>query len=175
MSDINVLALVGGAPSAETAKYSTRSAAASAPVDSASAATAAVAERSRAATVALRGQDESRQLILTGHVGDGRLQDLTGDVKYEVADPKVARVTSAGRVLPQSNGSTTITARYGQHAVTVNVAATVKKAAEAAACPLTAPWPTLTRSACHLRGARASRECEPIFPNDRAGNKALLA
>jgi hypothetical protein len=76
------------------------------------------------ATVALRGQDESRQLILTGHVGDGRLQDLTGDVKYEVADPKVARVTSAGRILPQTNGSTTITARYGQHAVTVDVTAT---------------------------------------------------
>jgi hypothetical protein len=70
---------------------------------------------------ALRGDDDSRQLILTGKLGDGRLQDLTGDVQYEIADPKVVRVTSAGRVLPLGNGTTKITARYGQHAVSVDV------------------------------------------------------
>src|SRR5262245_39181948 len=68
--------------------------------------------------VALRGADDARQLVLTATLPDGRLQDLTGDVKYEVADPKVARVTSAGRVVPLANGSTTVTARYGDRAVT---------------------------------------------------------
>jgi len=38
-------------------------------------------------------------------VGD-RTQDLTGDVTYSVADTKIARVTSSGRVLPLANGST---------------------------------------------------------------------
>jgi hypothetical protein len=72
-------------------------------------------------TFALRGDDDSRQLILTAAVGDGRQQDLSGDVAYEVADPKVVRVTPTGRVLPLGNGSTKITARYGQHTVSVAV------------------------------------------------------
>jgi hypothetical protein len=76
------------------------------------------------ASIALRGQDDSGQLILTGHSGDGRLQDLSGDVKYEVADPTVVRVTSAGRVLPLANGSTKITARFGHQTVNVNVTTT---------------------------------------------------
>jgi hypothetical protein len=75
------------------------------------------------ASVALRGEDESRQLILTGTLSDGRLQDLSGDVQYEVADAKVAKVNAAGRVLPVGNGNTTITARYGNH--TVKIAVTV--------------------------------------------------
>jgi hypothetical protein len=70
---------------------------------------------------ALRGDDDSRQLILTGTLGDGRLQDLSGDVEYEVADRNVVRVTPAGRVLPTGNGRTTITARYGPHKVSVDV------------------------------------------------------
>ncbi len=38
-------------------------------------------------TVTLRGVDDSAQLIVTGQVAEGRLQDLTGDIKYEVANP----------------------------------------------------------------------------------------
>jgi hypothetical protein len=44
-------------------------------------------------TVALKGEDDSRQLIATGALAGTQLQDLTGDVKYEVANPKLARVT----------------------------------------------------------------------------------
>src|SRR5438105_2628180 len=62
--------------------------------------------------VTLRGEDESRQLILTATLSDGRTQDFSGDAQFEVADQKVARVTSAGRVLPVGNGFTKITARY---------------------------------------------------------------
>src|SRR5262249_57250461 len=50
-------------------------------------------------------------------------QALSGDVKYEVADPKVARVSTAGRVVPLANGSTEITARYGDKVVKIAVAA----------------------------------------------------
>jgi hypothetical protein len=69
--------------------------------------------------VSLKGLDDSRQLILTGEVMGGRLQDLSGDVKYAVADPKVARVTAAGRVMPLANGSTEITASYGDRSVKI--------------------------------------------------------
>jgi hypothetical protein len=66
------------------------------------------------------GADESRQLIITGVTAD-RLQDLTGDVKYEVADGKVVRVSSSGRVVPLANGATTVTAKYGDKVVTIAV------------------------------------------------------
>src|SRR5262249_36094406 len=60
--------------------------------------------------VALKGLDDASQLIITAQVAGGRLVDLTHDVKYEVADEKTARVTSAGRVVPLLNGSTKVTA-----------------------------------------------------------------
>src|SRR5207244_7260942 len=66
-------------------------------------------------------EDDARQLILTGTLQTGAAQDLTGDVTYEVADTKILRVSSAGRVMPLANGATTITARYGDKSVTVSV------------------------------------------------------
>src|SRR5262245_44809402 len=63
--------------------------------------------------VTLTGSDDAQQLIVTAALTQGALQDLTGDVKYEVADTKVARVTSGGRVVPLANGSTEIVVRFG--------------------------------------------------------------
>lgn len=69
----------------------------------------------------LRGADESRQLILTGQLSENRLQDLTGEVKYDIADAKVAGVTASGRVMPLANGTTTLTARYGDKSISLPV------------------------------------------------------
>jgi hypothetical protein len=71
--------------------------------------------------IALKSIDEAAQLVLTAELPDGRLQDLSGDVKYDVTDAKVVRVTTAGRVIPIANGSTTITATYGDKVVSVPV------------------------------------------------------
>src|SRR5262249_27477615 len=76
------------------------------------------------AKITLKGADASHQLILTATLSGGRLQDLTGDVKYEAADPKVARVTTTGRVLAVGNGTTQVTASYGDRKVTVPVTTT---------------------------------------------------
>jgi hypothetical protein len=73
------------------------------------------------AAIKLTGADESRQLILTGVLSSGALQDLTGDVQYDVADGTIVRVMSAGRVLPLANGKTSITAKYGPHSAKVDV------------------------------------------------------
>ncbi len=73
-------------------------------------------------SVTLKGSDASQQLIVTAAVGD-RLVDLTGDVKYEIGNTKIARVQSGGRVLPQASGDTTINVTYGAHSVTVPVKA----------------------------------------------------
>src|SRR5579862_3113427 len=42
----------------------------------------------------LIGEDDARQIVLTGVLQNGAYQDLTGDVQYEVADNKILRVTS---------------------------------------------------------------------------------
>jgi hypothetical protein len=69
----------------------------------------------------LVGEDDSKQIVLTGVLRAGGYQDLTGDVQYDVADAKIVRVTTAGRILPLANGQTTITARYGDLSVTIRV------------------------------------------------------
>src|SRR5206468_12318839 len=68
--------------------------------------------------IALKGGDDAMQLIVTAQLA-GRLQDLSGDPAYAVADPKVCRVTGSGRVVPLGNGSTEITATYGDKSVKV--------------------------------------------------------
>jgi hypothetical protein len=78
--------------------------------------------------ITLKGGDDAVQLVLTATLIDGRLQDLTSDVQYQVADPKIARVTTAGRVIPLSNGTTQIAARFGDK--TVQVAVTAEKLGE---------------------------------------------
>jgi hypothetical protein len=72
------------------------------------------------AAVVLKGQDDSAQLVITAQLA-GRQQDLTGDVQYEVANPALARVTSAGRILPLANGATEITARFGDKSVKLSL------------------------------------------------------
>src|SRR5262249_21630815 len=71
--------------------------------------------------IALKSADDAAQLVLTAELSGGKLQDLTGDVKYDAADPKLARVPSAARVLPIANGSTVVTATYGDKTVQVPV------------------------------------------------------
>jgi hypothetical protein len=73
--------------------------------------------------IILKGMDDAQQLLLTAHLAGERLQDLTGDARYEVANPKVARVTTAGQVIPVGNGATEITATYGDKVVKVPVTA----------------------------------------------------
>jgi hypothetical protein len=73
--------------------------------------------------VALQGMDDAQQLLLTAHLAGDRLEDLTGDVKYEVANSKVARVSTAGMVVPVGNGSTEVTVTYGDKVVKVPVTA----------------------------------------------------
>jgi hypothetical protein len=72
---------------------------------------------------ALKGGDDAPQLIITASLSGDRLQDLSSNVKYEVANSKVVRVSSAGRVIPLANGTTEIVTIYGKHKVTIPVTA----------------------------------------------------
>jgi hypothetical protein len=73
--------------------------------------------------IVLKGRDDARQLICTAELSGGRLQDLSGDVQYVVADATVVQMTRSGRVLPRANGSTSITAQYGNKQVKIPVQA----------------------------------------------------
>jgi len=74
------------------------------------------------AKITLKGGDDAAQLLITANLAGGKLQDLSSDVTYEVADPKLITVTSSGRILPKANGLTEITAKYGDKTVKVAVA-----------------------------------------------------
>jgi hypothetical protein len=71
--------------------------------------------------ISLKGLDDSRQLVLTATLKSGKSQDLTGDIQYRVANPAIVRISNLGRIVPLSNGSTTITASYGNKSATVKV------------------------------------------------------
>jgi hypothetical protein len=73
--------------------------------------------------ITLKGADDAQQLVLTATLAGDRLQDLTADVKYEAADPKVVRVTSGGRLIPLTNGTTEVTVSYGDKSLKVPVTA----------------------------------------------------
>jgi hypothetical protein len=74
------------------------------------------------AKVGLVGADASAQLVVTATLADGRLVDLTHDVKYAVADGKSAVVLPTGRVLPRANGTSEIVATYGDRTARVPLA-----------------------------------------------------
>ena len=71
--------------------------------------------------IMLKGGDDAGQLILTAKLTDGRLQDLSGDAKYEAADGKVIRVSTSGRVSPVGNGATEVLVTFGGKSVKVPV------------------------------------------------------
>ena len=110
------------------------------------------------------GPTNSCQLILTGVLNSGRQQDLTGDASIEVADAKIVRVTSAGRVLPLANGETTITARYGDKSINVPVTTQVDRGRT---CRSTSPTrscrssPSSAATAAAATASRAARTASP--------------
>src|SRR5262249_46355157 len=73
--------------------------------------------------VALKGGDDAAQIVLTAKLKDGRLQDLSGDAKYEPADPKVVRISTSGRIIPLANGNTQIKVTFGDKSLTIPVTA----------------------------------------------------
>jgi hypothetical protein len=73
--------------------------------------------------ITLKGQDDAQQLILTATLAGNKLFDLTTDAKYEAADPKIARVTTGGRVIPVATGKTEVIVTFGDKSVKVPVSA----------------------------------------------------
>lgn len=99
----------------------------------------------------IKGMDDAAQLVVTATLKDGRLQDLSGDVEYSIADGKTARVLQSGRVVPLANGSTQLVAKFGDKSVSVPVS--VKHADEN--LPINFPnqvVPIFTKLGCNSGG-----------------------
>jgi hypothetical protein len=73
--------------------------------------------------VTLKGSDDAAQVIVTATLNDGRQVDLTHDVQYAVADGKTAKVSAAGRVVPQANGTSEVVVTFGDKSARVPVEA----------------------------------------------------
>jgi len=76
------------------------------------------------AKITLKGSDDAAQVIVTATLNDGRLQDLTGDVKYTAGNTSTIRVTPAGRVIPMADGKTDIVASFAGQSVMIPVEST---------------------------------------------------
>jgi Protein of unknown function (DUF1553)/Protein of unknown function (DUF1549) len=123
--------------------------------------------------LAITGSDDAAQLIVTAKLKDGRLQDLSGDVKYSVADGKTVRVLDSGRVLPLANGATEVIATFGDKSVKVPV--TVSKTDEN--LPINFPnqiVPIFTKLSCNSGGCHGKASGQNNFRLSLLGFDAEL-
>ncbi len=72
-------------------------------------------------SLTIRGSDDAPQLIVTGELKSGKLVDLSREAQYRAADAQVVNVLPSGRVMPQGNGTTTITAQFAGKTVDLSV------------------------------------------------------
>lgn len=54
---------------------------------------------------------QQRQLLVTGHLGNGRTEDLTDQVRYETVNPELVRISPTGRVEGVATGETALLVR----------------------------------------------------------------
>ena len=64
------------------------------------------------AAIALKSGDDTAQVIVTATLADGRLVDLTHDVKYALSDAKTATVSPSGRIAAKANGKAELSVDY---------------------------------------------------------------
>jgi hypothetical protein len=67
--------------------------------------------------VSLTGADRVQQLLITGRTDDGGLRDVTAHARFQLSDPRVARVREGGVVIPLANGTTTMTAQVDEKSI----------------------------------------------------------
>ena len=67
------------------------------------------------------GRDGSQQLLVTAHLSDGRLEDVTGEVVYESGSDSVLEVNDDGRVTAKSPGEANVMVRAPGHIATSRV------------------------------------------------------
>jgi hypothetical protein len=72
-------------------------------------------------SIQLMGRRATQQMIATSWAADGSISDATRSVEWMVRDPRIASVTSKGRVTPSRNGTTSVVARLGNRDIEATV------------------------------------------------------
>ncbi len=67
--------------------------------------------------VRLVGRRATQQMIANRRAADGSITDATRSVEWVVRDPRIASVSSKGRLVPSRDGTTTVVARLGSNEV----------------------------------------------------------
>ncbi len=109
------------------------------------------------ARLELRGNFAEGQLLVRSAAGSADTAiDLTGDTQYRSADPGVAQVTAAGRVIPLRDGVTSIEVQFGNDKASIPV--TVSNVVEHPRIDfLDQVRPVLTKAGCALGACHAAQ------------------
>jgi hypothetical protein len=131
------------------------------------------------ASVRLHGPHSRYSLLVHGRTPDGRLVDRTHAARFQSSDPKVARVTPAGVVLPAGDGAATILVQVDGRTLSVAVAV------EGTTLPRRFSFPNdvlpiLSRFGCNASGCHGKAEGQngfklSVFGFDAAADYAALA
>ncbi len=111
--------------------------------------------------VHLRGPESSQQLLVT-QSKSGRLTDVTRDVAYEIAPPKIASIDSDGLLHPLAEGTSEIIVRQGGQKLRIPLKITgIKK-------PVPVSFaneiiPIFTKSGCNSGGCHGKAEGQNGF------------
>jgi hypothetical protein len=128
--------------------------------------------------VRLRGLHSRYSLLITGRTAAGRLVDRTTAARFRSADPRVARVSPAGVVVPAGDGATTVLAEADGRTLAVPVTV------EGTAVPRRFHFvndvePVLGRFGCNSSGCHGKAEGQngfklSVFGFDPAADHAAL-
>ena len=131
----------------------------------------------RPAKITLASPEASQQLLAT--VGrDGRKRDVTRQVQYQAADPRIVRITETGRVLPLREGTTEIRVRRKTTIVQIPVRVQGLKDPAPVSFRREA-LPILTKAGCNSGGCHGKAEGQngfrlSVFGFDAVGDHAAL-
>ncbi|MFT7643252.1 MAG: hypothetical protein ACI9G1_005017, partial [Pirellulaceae bacterium] len=106
------------------------------------------------------------QIVVTGFLANNQITDLTHLVEYKSSQTDIATVNKLGIVEPASNGTTTLTVRYGKHIQDVAVVVDGQDQSE----PVSFAYhtlPILAKTGCSGGSCHGS-------PNGKAGFKLSL-
>lgn len=73
------------------------------------------------ASVRLEGAQTTQSLLVTALYSDGMRRDVTDRVQYRSSAPKIASVSTAGEIVPQSDGQAAVAVRLGSLQARISV------------------------------------------------------
>ena len=116
-----------------------------------------------AGSTTLIGQNARKQLLVTGVYSSGQRHDLTHDVTYSVDAPAVLSVDAEGLVIPLTDGTATITAKFASGQSTTLALTTSRCAEELPVNFENEIVPVFTKLGCNAGGCHGKADGQNGF------------